>query len=584
MLTRLKFVALAGIVLLLAFAVKTSAQITNLVPNPFIEANGLQIRNGYGTGDVVHLRGVNMGGLLGFASWMMPLDSSGITDGETAIRTLDTRFGVATEQSLIRTYQSHWITNSDYDNIKAMGMNLIRQPFGWYAMFNMAGSYGMAGSWRPDAFTELDWAVSNAWQRGIYTIIDLAVVEGGVSGSGSTDTNNQYWYNVIDQTNTLYLWQQIAAHYQGNPAVAGYDILNEPSGAPSQAVLWANYNSIYNAIRAIDPDHIIVMESTWGNWSLSNLPNPQTYNWKNVIYSTHCYDYADPNSYADQTNTVGETVNDYKNHQSWDVPFYVGEFNCLNGGLAAWQYCTGQYNTNNIDWSVWTYKADDGPSPDTWGLYDPSSSASMPPVPNLQTGSAATVQADWSQCDSTGRYIITPYLQYSMAGPVVTNNFYNVIPGMALTVNSQSGVMADDSDLNLGQPGIQLVASLVNGPPNGQLTLNPDGSFIYTPNLGFIGEDGFRYSVYDGFTSSTRIGLVAIMVANPTITVAPSGQNGTTLSWPNWASTLNLERTTNLETPNWQVITTSPSSNNGTLFFSMPSTGISQQFFRLGNE
>ena len=171
---------------------------SEIAPNPFLMVNGLNIRNAYGTGDVVHLHGVNVGGLLGFASWMMPLDTSGITDGQTAITALDNRFGVATEQSLFKTYQTNWITNSDYDNIKAMGVNLIRQPLGWYAMFNMTNGSNMENTWRTDAFDELDWTISNAWQRGIYTIIDLAVVQGGVSGSGSTDTNNQYWYNGTD--------------------------------------------------------------------------------------------------------------------------------------------------------------------------------------------------------------------------------------------------------------------------------------------------------------------------------------------------------------------------------------------------
>ena len=555
-------------------------QAGGIAPDPFLKADRLNIRNSSGTGDVIHLRGVNVGGFLGFASWMMPLDSSGILDGETAIRTLDNRFGVAAEQSLIRTYQDHWITNSDYDNIKAMGMNLIRQPFGWYAMFNMAGSFGMAGSWRTDAFDKLDWAVNQAWQRGIYTIIDLAVVEGGVSGSGSTDTNNQYWYNVTNQNNTIYLWQQIAAHYQGNPAVAGYDILNEPSGAPSQTVLWNNYNSIYNAIRAIDPDHIIVMESTWGNWSLSNLPNPQTYHWTNVVYSTHVYDTADANNFTAQTNIVGATVNDYSNHLSWGVPFYVGEFNCLGGGLAAWQYCTGQYNTNNINWSVWAYKADDGPSPDSWGLYAPANSSKLPPKPNLQTDSAATIQADWSQCATAGRYVITPNSQYSMAGPVVIDDFYNVVPDLALT-NSQPGVMTNDSDLNLGRLGIQLVANLVTSPSNGQVILNPEGSFIYTPNSGFMGADNFRYSVYDGFTDSTRIGMVTLEVGSPTLTVATVSPVEVMLSWPSWASAFSLEQTTNLWAASWQFVAGTPASNNGAFFLSVPSTNINQQFFRL---
>ena len=54
-----------------------------------------------------------------------------IGDNYSVIQTLDNRFGVATEQSLIKTYQNNWITTNDLDNIKALGMNYIRLPFWW---------------------------------------------------------------------------------------------------------------------------------------------------------------------------------------------------------------------------------------------------------------------------------------------------------------------------------------------------------------------------------------------------------------------------------------------------------------------
>ena len=83
---------------------------------------------------------------------------------------------------------------------------------------------------------------------------------------------------------------------------------------------------------------------------------------------------------------------------------------------------------------------------------------------------------------------------------------------MTLTVSSAAGVLANDLDINLGQPGIELSAVLVNGPTNGQLTLNADGSFSYTPAVGFTGTDTFRYSVYDGYADSVNIADVSIQV------------------------------------------------------------------------
>ena len=43
---------------------------------------------------------------------------------------------------------------------------------------------------------------------------------------------------------------------------------------------------------------------------------------------------------------------------------------------------------------------------------------------------------------------------------------------------------------------------LASGPANGALTLNPDGSFVYTPNSQFNGADSFTYTASDGQTGS----------------------------------------------------------------------------------
>jgi VCBS repeat-containing protein len=64
----------------------------------------------------------------------------------------------------------------------------------------------------------------------------------------------------------------------------------------------------------------------------------------------------------------------------------------------------------------------------------------------------------------------------------------------ALTVNSP-GVLANDTDSD----GDTLTAMLESGgPENGKLTLNPDGSFSYTPDPDFNGQDSFSYRADDG--------------------------------------------------------------------------------------
>jgi hypothetical protein len=47
-----------------------------------------------------------------------------------------------------------------------------------------------------------------------------------------------------------------------------------------------------------------------------------------------------------------------------------------------------------------------------------------------------------------------------------------------------------------------IVAVLASPPRHGEVTLNPDGTFAYTPNPGFVGFDWFRYTAYDFATTS----------------------------------------------------------------------------------
>ncbi|MEM4203843.1 MAG: cadherin-like domain-containing protein, partial [Candidatus Methanomethylicaceae archaeon] len=47
-----------------------------------------------------------------------------------------------------------------------------------------------------------------------------------------------------------------------------------------------------------------------------------------------------------------------------------------------------------------------------------------------------------------------------------------------------------------------ITAQLVTGPTNGTVTLNPDGTFSYTPNASYVGSDSFTFTWSDGVSLS----------------------------------------------------------------------------------
>jgi VCBS repeat-containing protein len=93
--------------------------------------------------------------------------------------------------------------------------------------------------------------------------------------------------------------------------------------------------------------------------------------------------------------------------------------------------------------------------------------------------------------------------------PVATDDAYTIDEDTTLDV-AAPGVLANDTDPD-GDP---LTAILVDNLTNGTLTLNPDGSFTYTPNDDFNGTDSFTYFANDG-TSNSNLAATVTITVNP---------------------------------------------------------------------
>ena len=90
--------------------------------------------------------------------------------------------------------------------------------------------------------------------------------------------------------------------------------------------------------------------------------------------------------------------------------------------------------------------------------------------------------------------------------PVAGDDAYTTDEDTPLSVPAP-GVLANDADVDGDLVGV-VVASTTQ-PPNGSVTMQADGSFIYTPNLNFNGTDTFQYQVTDslGVTDTATVTL-----------------------------------------------------------------------------
>ncbi|HTH05524.1 MAG TPA: Ig-like domain-containing protein, partial [Ilumatobacteraceae bacterium] len=90
--------------------------------------------------------------------------------------------------------------------------------------------------------------------------------------------------------------------------------------------------------------------------------------------------------------------------------------------------------------------------------------------------------------------------------PVASNDDYSVAANNVLSI-AAPGVLGNDIDAD----DDALTARLVSDVSRGSLSLGPDGSFSYSPDVGFTGTDAFTYVASDG-TRESAVATVSIEV------------------------------------------------------------------------
>jgi hypothetical protein len=111
--------------------------------------------------------------------------------------------------------------------------------------------------------------------------------------------------------------------------------------------------------------------------------------------------------------------------------------------------------------------------------------------------------------DTSAAAGVTIVVQPVADAPRPGQDRYQTLAGQALVVDAAAGVLANDIDPD----GETLALSLAQPPAHGTLSLAEDGSFVYTPEAGFVGRDQFVYQVSDGVQAASA--TVEIDVTSP---------------------------------------------------------------------
>jgi len=324
----------------------------------------------YGTTPV---RGVNLGSWLLLEKWMTPAPFNGIDAHDEY--TLCQRAGYADAERRLKAHWDTFITEQDIINMKDMGLNHIRIPFGYWALDIKNGEPWVAGSW-DYVMRACGWARTH----GLQVMLDLHGAPGSQNGndhSGQSGTIGFYYSdeNLSRSVNVLRRAAEIVAAPEWRDTVTIIQLLNEP-------IIWDDYDyrlqrlrsfyrSAYDAIRAVNTDIVIAVHDafiSYNNWYY--LRDDPHYNL--MMLDTHLYqvfgDGWEQITCTQHTNhacnyrggTNGAPNLSEANAKLWTV---VGEWSVATpGGLNCNQQTTymrrqvGVYETSGSGWFMWSWK------------------------------------------------------------------------------------------------------------------------------------------------------------------------------------------------------------------------------------
>ena len=139
------------------------------------------------------------------------------------------------------------------------------------------------------------------------------------------------------------------------------------------------------------------------------------------------------------------------------------------------------------------------------------------PAANYNGSDSFTFKANDGKADSNVATVSITINIVSDA-PVAVDDSYIAQAGKTLTVDAP-GVLGNDTNVD---DDIVTVGSYTQ-PANGSVTLNTDGSFVYTPDLGFHGTDSFTYRSTDSHLPSNAATVTIVVQLVQVSSFSPAG-------------------------------------------------------------
>ena len=262
---------------------------------------------------------------------------------------------------LEEAFRDNFIQEADFANAAQMGVQVIRLPF----HYKIPLKY-------------LERACTFAQKYNLKIILDLHAAPGAQNYDWHSDSSGKalLWANQANQKKLFLLWEKLVARFKDEPAILGYDLLNEPVvyGENATKVITAFYKQLIKRIRAVDKTKILYLE---GNIWAQQVDFLSELIAENIHISVHSYEPFDytlnvtpglkfpgttPSGFWDEAAIKKQLEKYYAFAAKNKTYIYVGEFGINwrggNCGEEKWlKTMIDCFNEFNFSWTYWTYKA-----------------------------------------------------------------------------------------------------------------------------------------------------------------------------------------------------------------------------------
>ena len=312
----------------------------------FLKASGKAIVNE--SGDTVIIRAMGLGGWMLQEGYM--LQTGGFASAQFQIRNkIEELIGKEDTDLFYQKWLENHMQKTDVDSLASWGFNAVRLPM-HYNLFTLpiedepiAGQH----TWLNKGFELTDSLVSWCKENNMYVLLDLHAAPGGQGyESGISDydpTKPSLWESKANRDKTVALWKRIADHYKDEPAIMGYDLINETNwnmnnGAPLRQL----FMEITDSIRQVDNKHIIMIEGNWFANDFTGLTPP----WDdNLVYGPHKYWSKNENEDIQWVLTIRDNYN---------VPIFFGESG--ENSNTWFKEAISLFENNGMGWAWWPLK------------------------------------------------------------------------------------------------------------------------------------------------------------------------------------------------------------------------------------